>query len=363
MATTEFVVPRSMPRTGAGTAVGDTVPTPAWRRKPDDHLLECDHVEDLTGTVPLSGHLQFMPSKAVVPAPLVLPARTRTRPEGASATTHEQRDIEVLGLRLRYVDIRPRDAESDVPVLLIHGHSSRLEEYDELVPHLSGRRRVLVPDLPGSGYSDKPDRPYSLRLFEDSLLGFLDSVGVDRCHLAGGSLGGNLVLRLGHREPERFAHLAAWAPAGAWERMQGWALYARIMRHLRFMFWPNLWIQSRFWYSKSWAGRKAALENAWRYYREVYGPGFHRMYWEIGEDQVTSSLFDHVHEIDHPTYLAYGEHDTALDMNLGVERLAKLMKKARLRVFANARHSLANEIPEMLGKDVDEFLAAADPAQ
>jgi 3-oxoadipate enol-lactonase/4-carboxymuconolactone decarboxylase len=300
-----------------------------------------------------------MTSKAAVPrAPTLAVARERTRPEGAPATLHEQRDIEVMGLRLRYVDVRPRGDESDVPVLLIHGHSSRLEEYDALVPHLSGRRRVLVPDLPGSGYSDKPDQRYSLRLFEDSLLGFLDELGVERCHLAGGSLGGNLVLRLGHREKGRFSHLAAWAPAGAWERMKGWALYARVMRRLRFMFWPNLWIQSRFWYSKGWAGRKAALEDAWRYYREVYGPGFHRMYWDIGEDQVTSSLFDSAHEIENPTYLAYGEHDTALDMNLGVERLAKVMKKARLRVFENARHSLANEIPDALGKEVDEFLAA-----
>ena len=227
-----------------------------------------------------------------------------------------------------------------------------------LMPHLARRRRVLVPDLPGSGYSDKPDRDYDLTLFEDSLLGFLDAMGIDRAHLGGGSLGGNLVLRLGHREPERFGRLAAWAPAGSWEPMQRWAIFARVMKKLRFMFWPSLWIQSRFWYRRDWEGRDKALADAWAYYEEVYSAGFHRMYWDIGHDQVTQSLFDRAPEIQHPTYVAYGDQDKALDMDQGVQRLAKLLPRAVLRVFEGARHSLANEVPEELGADVDAFLAA-----
>lgn len=282
--------------------------------------------------------------------------RWPSRPRSATATSHEQRDVTVNGLRIRYVDVRPSE-ERDSPVLLIHGHGSRLEEYEELVPHLATRRRVLVPDLPGSGYSDKPDRRYDLAFFEDTLLGFLDAAGVERAHLAGGSLGGNLVLRLGHREPERFGRLAAWAPASAWERMHGWALFGHLMKHLRFMFWPSLWVQSRFWYSKSWQGRHRALAEAWTYFREVYGPGFHRMYWEIGADQARTSLFPHAHRIEHETYLAYGDQDKALGMDRGVQRLATLLPRALLRCFRGARHSLANEIPEVLGGEVDAFLA------
>ncbi|MEZ4338369.1 MAG: alpha/beta hydrolase [Sandaracinaceae bacterium] len=280
-----------------------------------------------------------------------------TRPVRAPATQHEQRDVTVHGMRLRYIDVVPDETVDDTPLLLIHGHSSRLEEYESLLPHLSRRRRVLVPDLPGSGYSDKPARDYDLKLFEDSLLGFLEALGIRRAHLGGGSLGGNLVLRLGHREPERFDRLAAWAPAGSWEPMQRWAVFARVMKKLRFMFWPSLWIQSRFWYRRDWEGRDQALADAWAYYEEVYSEGFHRMYWDIGRDQVTQSLFDRAPEIQHRTYVAYGDQDKALDMDQGVQRLAKLLPRSVLRVFEGARHSLANEVPEELGADVDGFLA------
>ena len=289
---------------------------------------------------------------------MVPPARLLARPVRAPATQYTQRDVTVHGLRLRYIDVAPAGHEDDEPLLLIHGHSSRLEEYEALIPHLARRRRVLVPDLPGSGYSDKPSRDYDLRLYEDSLLGFLDALDIGKAHLGGGSLGGNLVLRLGHREPERFDRLAAWAPAGSWKASRGWATFATVMKKLRFMFWPALWIQSRFWYRRDWDGRTQALADAWAYYKEVYGDGFHRMYWDIGHDQMSHSLFDVAAEINHPTYVAYGDQDTALDMDQGVQRLASMLPRAHLRVFVGARHSLANEVPEELGKEVDSFLAA-----
>ena len=279
------------------------------------------------------------------------------RPERAPSTSLPQSDLTVLGMRLRYVDVAPRGEETGPPLLLVHGHSSRLEEYEAIVTRLSQTRRVIIPDLPGSGYSEKPDRPYTLRLYEDALLGVLDALGVREAHVGGGSLGGNLALRLGHREPDRLTRIAAWAPASSWDRMHGWARFAGLARHAKWLFFPSLWVQSRFWYSSHWAGRDAALAGAWAYYREVYGPGFHRMYWDIGRDQALSSLFDIAKDIRQPIWLGVGDRDNGLDMFRGVQRLAKMLPRVKLRIFEGARHSLANEEAETLGREVDAFLA------
>src|SRR5580698_4723153 len=100
------------------------------------------------------------------------------RPIRVRATKHEQRDATVLdGVRLRYIDVRP-SSESGPPLVLLHGIASRIEEYEEIVEHLRARRRILVMDLPGNGYSDKPARPYTLGFLEDAVLGLLDHLDV-----------------------------------------------------------------------------------------------------------------------------------------------------------------------------------------
>jgi 2-hydroxy-6-oxonona-2,4-dienedioate hydrolase len=283
------------------------------------------------------------------------------RPSLVHATKHEQRDATVLGeVRLRYVDVRPA-VESGPPVVMLHGIASRLEEYEEMIDLLAARRRVLVMDLPGNGYSDKPERAYTLAFLEDAVLGLLDHLAVREADLAGGSLGGNLVLRLGHRTPERFRRLVPWAPAGVWEPMR-WlgALGSLWLRMGTAAFWPVVWVQSRFWYRRTWAGRDAALSEAFRHYREIYGRGFVRMYFEIVREQVTTSLFPIAPAISQPTLVFWGDQDYALGMGRGVKRLVKLLPDARLRVFPGARHSLADEVPDELAREVDAFLAAGE---
>ncbi|MFO0709051.1 MAG: alpha/beta hydrolase [Sandaracinus sp.] len=241
---------------------------------------------------------------------------------------------------------------------MLHGHASRLEEYDALVPHLGGKRRVIVLDLPGCGRSDKPaDTAYTLELYEDVARALLDHLHLREADAAGGSLGGNLTLRLGAREPDRLRRLAAWAPAGAWDPMTHWLLVARVMRRLPTLFWPAIWIQSRFWYSRDWAGRDEALADAFRYYREAWSPGFFRMYWDVGHDQARTSLFDVVDRIRQPVLLGWGDRDHALGMGHGVRRLHARLSRSRLHVFERASHSLANERTEELAREVERFLS------
>ena len=262
------------------------------------------------------------------------------------------------GMRLRYVDVGPQDEAREPPLLLLHGLASRIEEYEELMTALGPeKRRMIVLDLPGNGYSDKPDRPYSLKLMEDASLALLDHLRIQKANVAGGSLGGNLTLRLGLREPERFERLAAWAPAGAWEPKRVWPQILRAINH-RWLFWPMLRVQSRFWYHPKWAGRRQALENAFQHFREVYCKGFVRMYYDLGFEQVTTSLFPVATKIRQPTLLLWGDEDHGLGMGDGVRRLEKLIPGSRLVVFKGARHSLANEVPGPLAQSLDAFLVA-----
>ncbi len=279
-----------------------------------------------------------------------------TRPTAVPATPFEQRDARVGGLRLRYIDVGPTDGGSTAEVVvLIPGHTSRIEEYDGLVPMLSRRRRVLVLDFPGSGYADKPEREYNLAFYEDTLMGFLDALGVGRAHLAGGSLGGNLVLRLGNRFPDRFPRLAPWAPGSAWEAHPRLAAVTRALTSYA-LFWPIVKVQSRYWYSDDLPTKDELLRRTFAYYNEVMCPGFVQMYFGMAADQVGRSLFEMAPQIAQPTLLAWGDRDNGASMGEGVARLHQLLPHNELLVFRNARHSLAAEVPEPLAAAIEEFL-------
>lgn len=267
----------------------------------------------------------------------------------------------VDGLRLRYLDVGPTGAAAGagagegLPLVVIPGHTARIEGFDAMVPILADHHRVLVVDLPGSGESDKPDRRYDLTFYEDVIVAFLDQLGIDRAVPVGGSLGGNLVLRLGHRFPERFPVLTLWAPGGAW-KAKPW-LAALIRRTCgRRLFWPSVRIQSRFWYADDFPGRRRELDETFAYYRRVLSPGFVAMYWGIAADQIGQSLFDLAPEITQPSLLLWGDQDHGAGMGTGVARLHELMPGNELVVLPGRRHSLEAEAPDQLGAQIVRFV-------
>jgi pimeloyl-ACP methyl ester carboxylesterase len=281
------------------------------------------------------------------------PDRGLTRPVAVPATPYTQRDLIVAGVRLRYVDEGPRDAPV---VLVLPGHTTRIEDYDDLVPAFVPHFRVLLPDLPGKGYSDKPVRRYDFAYYEETAAGFLDALGVSRADVVGGSLGANLALRLAHRYPERFRRVAGWAPGSAmpphpWlAKVAEWAggSYPVVRAALR--------IQSRYWYSDGFPGREEALREKFAHYDEVMGPGFAAMYSGMAADSLRTSLYDLAPEIDQPVLLLVGELDVAADIHSGVRRLGELLPNAEVHEIPGAGHSLLAEAPAELTSRIARFL-------
>lgn len=269
------------------------------------------------------------------------------------ATPHAQVDVIVDGMRLRLVDEGPRNGET---VVVLTGHTARIEDYDALVPRLAGSYRVLLPDLPGKGYSAKPDRRYSFALYHEVVLGLLDALGIERAHLAGGSLGANLALRIAHARPERIGRIVAWGPGGAWSARPWLAALIRAVGRPA-LFWPAIRIHSRLWYSGDFADRERLLRDKFAYYEEVMGPGFVRMYVDMAAESVGTSLFDIAPEIRSPVLLVRGDRDEAAGLVRGVARLRELLPHAELLTLPNARHALAQEAPDELARSIGQFLS------
>ena len=92
------------------------------------------------------------------------------------------------------------------------GHSNFRKNVDAFA---GAGYRVIVPDLPGFGYSSKPtDRDYTTTFFSEHLLGLLDALAIRNFALIGNSLGGAISIRLALDYPDRVTRLVLMAPGG-----------------------------------------------------------------------------------------------------------------------------------------------------
>lgn len=74
----------------------------------------------------------------------------------AAPQAPEGRLVEVTGGRLHVVDLAPRGGGKGAPVVLIHGASGNLKDLEQSIGlKLAERRRVILVDRPGHGYSDR----------------------------------------------------------------------------------------------------------------------------------------------------------------------------------------------------------------
>lgn len=120
--------------------------------------------------------------------------------------TYDEKNTERF-VRVGDVNVRYHEVGSGAPLLLLHGGgpgASGWSNYSRNVEFLAKRFRVLVPDLPGFGGSDKSLPPDKLFTYLANVMdGFLVALGIDSAHFVGNSLGGGTVLKLALDHPER----------------------------------------------------------------------------------------------------------------------------------------------------------------
>jgi tRNA(adenine34) deaminase len=112
------------------------------------------------------------------------------------------------GLRLHYLDEGPRDAR--VTWLCLHGNPAWSYLYRHMIPvFLAAGHRVVAPDLPGFGKSDKPTEvaQHTFSWHREVLLEFVEALDLQRVHLVVQDWGGLLGLTLPPAAPARYRGL------------------------------------------------------------------------------------------------------------------------------------------------------------
>ncbi|HLH89225.1 MAG TPA: alpha/beta hydrolase [Xanthobacteraceae bacterium] len=125
------------------------------------------------------------------------------------------RFVPAAGGRLHVVDLSPPCAAAGPPVVLLHGASGNLEDQRLTLGHaLAARRRVILIDRPGHGFSDRPGGRGDASPGRQAALvaQALSELGIERAIILGHSWSGALAAALALDFPQRVAGLVLLSP-------------------------------------------------------------------------------------------------------------------------------------------------------
>jgi pimeloyl-ACP methyl ester carboxylesterase len=106
------------------------------------------------------------------------------------------------------ISIHYWDWESDGPtIVMLHNSTGFGRIFDFVIRELHPQYHVIAPDQRGHGDSDKPATGYSGEDYTDDFNAFLDALGIERCVVAGNSLGVRVGIIQAARRPETVSHL------------------------------------------------------------------------------------------------------------------------------------------------------------
>lgn len=88
------------------------------------------------------------------------------------------------------------------PVVLLHGFGEDSSVWDSLIPGLEKNYKLIIPDLPGSGYSTflKKDRVIMID-YAHCLKAILDKEKIKKCTVIGHSMGGYITMAFAEKYP------------------------------------------------------------------------------------------------------------------------------------------------------------------
>ncbi len=156
-------------------------------------------------------------------------------PHYTTIKTHDDSD-----LRIHHIDEGPKDG----PILLaMHGQPVWSYLYSKMIPYLvEGGVRVIAPDLPGYGKSDKPAsrEDYSYQRQVDWMTQWLIQNDFKNLTFFGQDWGGLIGLRMVTEEPDRFLRVSMGNTGLPYRRVDGTDIENEDFHPaLKFMYWQK----------------------------------------------------------------------------------------------------------------------------
>jgi len=261
------------------------------------------------------------------------------------------RTIPVDGQNIAYLE---RKGEGDT-IVLLHGFGANKDTWIRFVRYLPKKFRIVAIDMLGHGDSSRNmDIAYGAHHLTDAFSRTIESLGLQRFHLAGHSFGGYVAVLYAANHPQKLITLGLFASAGvmsptptkfqralgkgenplkvdsgeSFDRMMDLVFYKK-----PFAPWPI---------------RSVILRQC------IERKDFEKKVWhDIGEDwRDATELLPHIRK---PVFLLWGDKDRILHMSC-VDVYCSYLPQAETAIIKNCGHGLIFEKPKEAAEAYANFL-------
>jgi len=132
------------------------------------------------------------------------------------------------------------------PLVLLHGLNDSHLTWKRLAPLLAGNRRVLMPDAPGSGLSERPDASYELAWHAHVIARWLETLGLSEVDIIGHSFGGGVAQMMLLEPKLTIRRLGLVASGGIGPRVAFWLRLAALPGVVEHFGQPFMAVVTRF---------------------------------------------------------------------------------------------------------------------
>ncbi len=262
------------------------------------------------------------------------------------ANEHSQ-FIEIDGMQVHY-----KDEGKGFPIVLIHGTASSLHTWDAWTTELIKTNRVIRMDLPAFGITGpNATADYTINAYTSFLHTFLNKIKVDKSHLAGNSLGGNIAWNYAAEHPEQIEKLILVDASGLPTNKPQPAIFRMaktpVLNSLFLSVTPKFFIKKNM--KEVYADEtKITDELVTRYHKMALRQGNRQAF--IDRAKIDFKLDSKVNleklkSIQTPTLLLWGAQDNWIPLDNG-KRMDSMMQNSKLVILENSGHVPMEENPE-----------------
>lgn len=255
-------------------------------------------------------------------------------------------------IEINEMQVHFRDEGEGFPIVLVHGTASSLHTWDAWTNELKKTNRVIRMDLPAFGITGpNKNADYSIESYTTFLHSFVEKLNLEKFHLAGNSLGGNIAWNYAAEHPAKVEKLILVDASGLPMNKEPPAIFKMaktpVLRSLFLYVTPKMLITKNI--KEVYADDdKVTDELVTRYHKMALRAGNRQAFIDRAKTDFKLDAkinTDRLKSIQTPTLLIWGAKDLWIPLDNG-KRMNRILVNSKLEVLENSGHVPMEENPK-----------------